>query len=150
MSNTDSINTYETTSWPNKQQETTRLSQSECTQISTLAQGQHCPATELSDNPQPENILSIRPTDTFVKPTGFPSRKEPARVVEVDPLLTADEVADRLRVSTDWVWDHSSRKRPYLPVIRMGDGSLRYRSSRIEAFIDERERLSSIGRRRSG
>jgi len=59
-----------------------------------------------------------------------------------DPLLTADEVAMRLKVSKDWVWDHSSRKAPRLPVIRMGDGTLRYRSSRIEDFISERERLS--------
>jgi predicted DNA-binding transcriptional regulator AlpA len=67
----------------------------------------------------------------------------------VDPLLTADEVALRLRVSKDWVWDHSSRKTPRLPVIRMGDGALRYRASRIEEFISERERLSTMksGRR---
>lgn len=67
----------------------------------------------------------------------------------VDPLLTADEVALRLRVSKDWVWDHSSRKTPRLPVIRMGDGALRYRASRIEEFISEWERLSALrsGRR---
>jgi predicted DNA-binding transcriptional regulator AlpA len=74
-------------------------------------------------------------------------RKPPHRVSErdlasFDQLLTADEVAARLRVSKDWVWDHSSRKTPRLPVIRMGDGALRYRSSAIEAFISERERLS--------
>lgn len=66
-----------------------------------------------------------------------------------DPLLTADEVAERLHVSKDWVWDHSSRKTPRLPVIRMGDGTLRYRASRIEDFINERERISAMraGRR---
>jgi hypothetical protein len=76
-------------------------------------------------------------------------RKPPRKAVEVEPLLTADDVAKRLNVSTDWVWDHSSRKKPLLPVIRMGDGTLRYRPSGIEAFIDERERLSSMGRRAS-
>jgi predicted DNA-binding transcriptional regulator AlpA len=65
-----------------------------------------------------------------------------------DPLLTAEEVAERLNVTKDWVWDHSSRKAPHLPVIRMGDGTLRYRASRIEEFIDERERLSNLRRRR--
>jgi predicted DNA-binding transcriptional regulator AlpA len=67
----------------------------------------------------------------------------------VDPLLTAEEVALRLRVSKDWVWDHSSRKTPLLPVIRMGDGALRYKASRIEEFISERERISAVthGRR---
>ena len=74
-------------------------------------------------------------------------RKAPRRVVDVEPLLTAEDVAKRLNVSTDWVWDHSSRKKPLLPVIRMGDGALRYRASGIEAFIDERERMSAMRRR---
>jgi hypothetical protein len=47
------------------------------------------------------------------------------RPQQVDPLLTAEDVAARLNVSKDWVWDHSSRKLPYLPVIRMSDGTLR-------------------------
>lgn len=66
----------------------------------------------------------------------------------VDPLLTVEDVAERLKVSRDWVWDHSSRKAPYLPVIRMGDGALRYRASKIEEFIDERERLAGLRLRR--
>lgn len=66
-----------------------------------------------------------------------------------DPLLTVAEVAERLNVTKDWVWDHSSRKAPYLPAIRMGDGTLRYRASRIEAFIDDRERLTVLRRRRA-
>jgi len=65
-----------------------------------------------------------------------------------DPLLTADEVAAKLKVSTDWVWDHSSRKLPYLPVIRMSDGVLRYRASGIEEFLQERERASNMRRKR--
>jgi len=66
----------------------------------------------------------------------------------VDPLLTAEEVAAKLKVSTDWVWDHSSRKLPYLPVIRMSEGVLRYRRSGIEEFLRERERLSGLRRKR--
>jgi predicted DNA-binding transcriptional regulator AlpA len=66
----------------------------------------------------------------------------------VDPLLTADEVAVMLKVSKDWVWDHSSRRRPYLPVIRMSDGVLRYRASGIEEFLKERERASLLRRKR--
>ncbi len=69
-------------------------------------------------------------------------------VETVDPLLTAEDVAERLKVSRDWVWDHSSRKAPYLPVIRMGDGALRYRARKIEEFIDERERLAGLRLRR--
>jgi hypothetical protein len=66
----------------------------------------------------------------------------------IDPLLSVEDVAERLNVSRDWVWDHSSRKAPYLPVIRMSDGILRYRASQIEEFVNERERLSSLGRKR--
>lgn len=65
-----------------------------------------------------------------------------------DPLLTAEEVAAKLKVSTDWVWDHSSRKLPYLPVIRMSNGVLRYRASGIEEFLRERERTSTLRRKR--
>ncbi len=65
-----------------------------------------------------------------------------------DPLLTAEEVAAKLKVSTDWVWDHSSRRLPYLPVIRMSDGALRYRASGIEEFLRERERASNLRRKR--
>ena len=64
-----------------------------------------------------------------------------------DLLLNVDQVAERLNVTKDWVWDHSSRRTPYLPAIRMGDGTLRYRASRIEDFIDERERLSALRRK---
>ena len=68
------------------------------------------------------------------------------KVMKGQKGIRIDDVARRLNVSRDWVWDHSSRKSPQLPVIRMGDGALRYRASRIEAFIDERERLSAMRR----
>jgi predicted DNA-binding transcriptional regulator AlpA len=65
-----------------------------------------------------------------------------------DSLMTADEVALKLKVSRDWVWDHSSRRLPYLPVIRMSDGALRYRASGIEQFLRDREQASSMRRKR--
>ncbi|MGO8758068.1 MAG: helix-turn-helix transcriptional regulator [Terracidiphilus sp.] len=65
----------------------------------------------------------------------------------VELLLTAEEVALMLKVSKDWVWDHSSRRLPYLPVIRMSDGALRYRASGIEEFLKERERASHLQRK---
>lgn len=68
--------------------------------------------------------------------------------IDTDPLLTVEEVAARLRATVDWVWDHSSRRLPHLPVIRFGDGTLRYRHSEIEKFIDEHERLSNLRRKR--
>jgi hypothetical protein len=74
---------------------------------------------------------------------------------EHDALLTPQQVAKRLNTSIDWVWDHSSRKMPLLPVIRIGDGPgragiLRYRASKIEEFIIEQERLSALRRKNSG
>ena len=68
-------------------------------------------------------------------------------IEEIDSLLTAEEVALKLKVSKDWVWDHSSRRLPYLPVIRMSDGALRYRASGIEDFLKEREQASSLRRK---
>jgi predicted DNA-binding transcriptional regulator AlpA len=86
-------------------------------------------------------------SDTFV-PANPVQRKPPQRAIEngsfTDPLLTVQDVARRLNVSRDWVWDHSSRKSPRLPVIRMGDGALRYRASAIETFICERERITAL------
>jgi predicted DNA-binding transcriptional regulator AlpA len=70
------------------------------------------------------------------------------QVQEIDQLLTAEEVAQQLRVSKDWVWDHSSRRLPYLPVIRMSDGALRYRASQIEAFLSERAQAAHLRRKR--
>lgn len=86
----------------------------------------------------PESVTA----DHFYSPAPEPSATR-SHIGPVDPLLTVDEVAQRLKVSKDWVWDHSSRKTPRLPVIRMGDGTLRYRTSGIEDFICERERLSA-------
>jgi predicted DNA-binding transcriptional regulator AlpA len=65
-----------------------------------------------------------------------------------EPLLTVEDVAQRLKVTKDWVWDHSSRKAPYLPVIRISDGVLRYRLSEVEEFVSELERPSSLRRKR--
>jgi predicted DNA-binding transcriptional regulator AlpA len=70
------------------------------------------------------------------------------QTLSVEPLLTAEEVAERLKVSRDWVWDHSSRRLPYLPVIRMSDGALRYRASEIDEFLTERARASNLRRKR--
>ena len=91
-----------------------------------------------------ETVRTHHSSLTMVSPT---SRKGPQRALTpnpamADPLLTVEDVGRRLNVSKDWVWDHCSRKKPALPVIRMGDGALRFRASAIEAFIDERERFA--------
>jgi predicted DNA-binding transcriptional regulator AlpA len=67
---------------------------------------------------------------------------------EDDPLLDVKEVAAWLRVSEDWVWDHSTRRAPFLPAIWLSSGALRFRRSEIEAFINERKRLSNLRHKR--
>jgi predicted DNA-binding transcriptional regulator AlpA len=63
-------------------------------------------------------------------------------------MLDAKEVASWLKVTEDWVWDHSTRRAPFLPAIWISEGAVRFRQSGIEKFIEERERLSSRRRKR--
>ena len=50
-----------------------------------------------------------------------------------DLLLNPEQVAERLNVSVDWVRDHSSRKKPLLPVVRLGGGPGRPNGAKIKA-----------------
>jgi len=104
-----------------------------------------------SANEQPQKFEPI--TDSNSPAVGFNAQPQTSKRPDgagpvKDPLLTAEDVAERLNVTKDWVWDHSSRKTPFLPVIRVSDGTLRYRASRIENFINERERLTHLRRKR--
>jgi len=106
-----------------------------------------CPREVSMQNQSEATVSVMSPRPPNDESTEALLRRPPRRVGELESLLTAEDVAKRLNVSTDWVWDHSSRKKPLLPVIRMGDGALRYRAHSIEEFIDERERLSALRRR---
>jgi predicted DNA-binding transcriptional regulator AlpA len=55
-------------------------------------------------------------------------------------LLTPREVADILSVSTAWVLDHSSRRRPLLPSVKLGK-AVRFRGGDVEQFIRECARI---------
>lgn len=63
-----------------------------------------------------------------------------------EPLLTAEEVADVLRVTTSWVYAETRAHR--LPHVRLGR-YVRYRRSAITAWIDDIEAASARGGRRS-
>ena len=52
-------------------------------------------------------------------------------------LLTPHDVARRLQVSVAWVRDHSTRKHPRLPVVRVG-GLLRYHPVDLDQWIQDR------------
>jgi hypothetical protein len=51
-------------------------------------------------------------------------------------LLAPQDVARRLQVSVAWVRDHSTRKHPRLPVVRVG-GLLRYHPVDLERWIED-------------
>lgn len=55
-------------------------------------------------------------------------------------LLTPKEVAEILSVSPAWVLDHSSRRRPHLPSVKLGK-AVRFRAAEVEQFIQECSRL---------
>jgi excisionase family DNA binding protein len=57
-----------------------------------------------------------------------------------DPLLTADEVADLLRVTRAWVYSETRARR--IPHVRLGR-YVRYRRSAVEAWVAELEAAST-------
>jgi hypothetical protein len=63
-------------------------------------------------------------------------------VTELKKLLSVDEVADWLGVSTGWVRDHAAgRRRPKLPAVKLGDadgkGLWKFQTEDIEDFIQK-------------
>jgi hypothetical protein len=65
--------------------------------------------------------------------------------VQDGTLLAPRDVARRLQVSVAWVRDHSTRKHPRLPVVRVG-GLLRYHPVDLERWIED---LRATGIRRA-
>jgi excisionase family DNA binding protein len=51
-------------------------------------------------------------------------------------LLSIADVASWLGVSKGWVYDHTTRKRPLLPCVRLGEMT-RFCRADIEKFIEE-------------
>jgi excisionase family DNA binding protein len=57
----------------------------------------------------------------------------------MEKLLTVEDVAQILSVSTAWVYDHADRKRPRIPCVRLGK-AVRFRPEDVQKFIDEMTR----------
>ncbi len=77
----------------------------------------------------------------IVRQRGIINCKTGGRIFPASSGYTYSGIA--LKVSKDWVWDHSSRKAPHLPVIRMSDGVLRYRTQRNRR-VRQRARTSVV------
>lgn len=57
--------------------------------------------------------------------------------LQTEALLTVKEVAEMLRVSAGWVYDHSrGRKRPALKCVSLGGTVLRFKRSDVQEFIE--------------
>ena len=54
----------------------------------------------------------------------------------IEKLFTAEQVAAILNVSSAWVYDHTNRKRPVLPSVRLGK-AVRFRPDDIVRFIND-------------
>jgi hypothetical protein len=62
-----------------------------------------------------------------------------------EELLTAREVAKRLKVSVGWVSAHASGKyKPVLPSLKLG-GALRFKAGDIDAFLERCRRAIERG-----
>lgn len=56
------------------------------------------------------------------------------------PLLTVQEIANLLRVSTGWVYDHAGgRRRPHLPSVTLGKLT-RFREEDVADWIEAMSR----------
>ncbi len=64
-------------------------------------------------------------------------------------LLTIAEVAEWLGVSKAWVYDHVSRKKPFLPCVRFGEVT-RFKREEIEQFILEHAKRDGTSQRDQG
>jgi len=60
----------------------------------------------------------------------------------MEDLLTAEQVAQKLHVSTAWVYDHADRKEPLLPAVRLGK-AVRFRPEDVDRFIKEMTRRAT-------
>ena len=72
---------------------------------------------------------------------------QPAHASERDELLTADEVAERLRMTRAWVYAETRAER--IPHLRLGR-YIRYRRAAIEDWIVEMESCHQVGVARVG
>jgi excisionase family DNA binding protein len=56
--------------------------------------------------------------------------------------LTAQEIAESLRVHVSWVYDHLKRRRPTIPSLRLG-GAVRFDPDDVQAWLDSLKNLKN-------
>jgi excisionase family DNA binding protein len=53
-------------------------------------------------------------------------------------LMNVEEAAKYLGVSKQWVYDHSSRKEPKIPCVKIGN-NVRFRPESLTQWVESRE-----------
>jgi predicted DNA-binding transcriptional regulator AlpA len=85
--------------------------------------------------------MTGRITSEIAEVPSGPSDAEGRPTLAREELLSAAEVAQWLRVSRAWVFEHANgRRRPRLPSVKLGK-SVRFRPVEVDAFIRECERF---------
>ena len=56
-------------------------------------------------------------------------------------LMTISKAAEYISMSKSWLYDHTSRKHPRVPVIRIG-AALRFDPTDLDKFLDDMAALS--------
>jgi len=75
--------------------------------------------------------------------TTFDTPESPDQTLSPDALLTAEEVAALLQVTSSWVYAETRGHR--IPHLRLGR-YVRYRRSTLERWMEEMERSSTLQR----
>lgn len=93
------------------------------------------------NNPPTERDTTAKLIHSFVEARGS-EQQQPALFTpaELPPrLLTLDEVSEFLQMSPAWVRDHTTRRQPRIPAIRLGGRRkvLRFRPQDIRVFVEE-------------
>jgi excisionase family DNA binding protein len=61
--------------------------------------------------------------------------------IVADDILTITELAEWLKVSTAWIYDHTSRAEPMIPHIRMG-GHVRFHRGTVQKWLLDQQRAA--------
>lgn len=93
-------------------------------------------ASTASSTGYQDESASHREEITRAKNPGETQRELAASGATACRLLTIGDVAEWLGVSKAWVYDHTTRKKPMLPCVRLGEMT-RFRRQDIEEFIQE-------------
>ena len=96
--------------------------------------------------PDPERVVGI---DTQHAAKIAQANGEAEQSNRDERLLNARQVAEKLGVSERFIRDHTTRRSPRIPAVKLGK-LIRYRRTDVDEFMSELDTLSSSRRSRLG